>query len=59
MKKIGFFSILVPFLGAAVALQADTDANTLMVTASNNASSEPAPGFQQRRQTAADGFHAG
>lgn len=38
MKKIGFFSILVPFLGAAVALQADNDANTLIVTASNNAS---------------------
>ena len=35
MKKIGFFSILVPFLGAAVALQAANDPNTLIVTASN------------------------
>jgi hypothetical protein len=35
MKKISFLSILAPFLGATVALQAANDPNTLIVTASN------------------------
>ncbi len=35
MKKFYFLSILVPLIGAATAVQADTDQNVLVVTASN------------------------
>ena len=35
MKKFCFLSILVPLIGAATAVQADTDQNALVVTASN------------------------
>jgi hypothetical protein len=35
MKKFCFLSILVPFIGAATAVQADSDQNALVVTASN------------------------
>jgi hypothetical protein len=35
MKKFRFLSILVPLIGAVTAVQADTDQNALVVTASN------------------------
>jgi hypothetical protein len=35
MKKLSVFSILVPLIGAATALRADTDPSALVVTASN------------------------
>jgi hypothetical protein len=40
MKLRSFFSILVPLIGTATALQADTDQNALVVTASNAAKNQ-------------------
>jgi hypothetical protein len=40
MKKFGFLSILVPLLGAATAIHADTGQNALVVTASNAAKNQ-------------------
>jgi hypothetical protein len=40
MTKLCFFSILVPLIGAATAVQADTDQNPLVVTASNAAKNQ-------------------
>ncbi len=40
MKRLGFFSILVPLIGAATALRANTDPSALVVTASNAAKNQ-------------------
>jgi hypothetical protein len=40
MKKFGFLNILVPLIAAATAVQADTDQNALVVTASNTAQNQ-------------------
>src|SRR5258708_28107786 len=40
MKKFCFLSILVPLIGAATAVQADTDQNALVLTSSNAAQNQ-------------------